>query len=61
MAGFGIAIAEIIAQSSFNVKQLMIGVPDTITTQIGKRDYLLKQHGMDASSIAKRVKSLIVN
>ncbi|WP_371412782.1 hypothetical protein [Candidatus Thioglobus sp. NP1] len=54
-------MAEIIAQSSFNVKQLMIGVPDTITTQIGKRDYLLKQHGMDASSIAKRVKSLIVN
>jgi transketolase len=61
IGGLGSAIAEIIAQSSFNVQQLMIGVPDTITTQIGKRDYLLKQHGMDASSIAKRVKSLIVN
>ena len=61
IGGLGSAIAEIIAQSSFNVQQLMIGVPDTITTQIGKRDYLLKQHGMDASSIAKRVKSFIVN
>jgi transketolase len=61
IGGVGSAVAEIIAQSTINVQLLMIGIPDIVTKQIGKRDYLLKGHNMDSKSIAKRVHSLIVN
>jgi len=61
IGGIGSAIAEIIAQSSSNSRQLIIGIPDVITTEIGKREYLLGHHNIDAKSIANRVKSFILS
>ena len=61
IGGLGSAISEIIAQSTINVQLLAIGIPDVVTKQIGKRDYLLGIHNMDSKSIAKRVHLLISN
>ena len=59
IGGIGSAVSEVIAQCQHNSQLLMIGIPDVIVTQIGKRDYLLKHYNMDAKSIANRVSSLM--
>jgi transketolase len=56
MGGLGSAIAEIIAINGIKSKLNIIGISDKITKEVGKRDYLLKQHKMDSENIAKRVK-----
>ncbi|MDC0553472.1 hypothetical protein OAO49_01055 [Candidatus Pseudothioglobus singularis] len=61
IGGLGSAIAETISQSTSSARQLIIGIPDIITKEIGKREYLLEQHGMDSQSIANRVKSFILS
>ena len=59
VGGLGNIISEIIAKNNADARLEIIGIPDIFTNIIGKRDYLLKQHNMDAENISARVHSLL--
>ena len=54
IGGLGSIVSEIIAKNNINSQLSIIGIPDVVTNIIGKRDYLLAHHKMDAVNIARR-------
>jgi len=59
IGGIGSAIAEIISQNDVTSRQLILGIPDSIIRQIGRRDFLLQKNNLDAKNISKRIISFI--
>jgi transketolase len=59
IGGLGSAVAETVSSLPSHPPLLMIGIQDIMTNIIGKRDYLLKYHQMDAKSIGKRVRNVL--
>ena len=56
IAGFGSAVAEIIAEMKDKRASLLkIGVNDEYSVKVGNQKYLRQQYGMDAKSIEKRI------
>lgn len=56
IAGFGSAVAEIIAEMKDKRASLLkIGVNDEYSVKVGNQKYLRQQYGMDAKSIVKRI------
>ncbi|MDI1246513.1 MAG: transketolase C-terminal domain-containing protein [Rhodoferax sp.] len=59
LGGLGSAIAEIAAELA-PVRLLRIGVQDRFSQHCGSYEYLLKEHGLDRSTIAQRVKAFLM-
>ena len=59
IGGLGSIVSEIIAKKNIDTRLEIIGIPDIFTNIIGKRDYLLKQHKIDAENISARVHLLL--
>ncbi|MDR0720136.1 MAG: transketolase family protein [Treponema sp.] len=55
--GLGGAVAEILAESGYKGKFARIGVADEFG-EVGTQDYLAKRFGLDAESIAGKIKAL---
>lgn len=59
IGGLGSTIAEIIAEESMNVLFKRIAVQDPITHFVGNQEYMRKKNGINATSIAKKIFSII--
>ena len=58
--GLGSAVAEVLAGAGANVRLVRLGFED-LYVGVGEREDLLRKHGLDAESVAKRVgKELIL-
>jgi len=55
IGGLGSAVAEILAQTSSHPPLLRIGIDDVMTNIIGKRNYLLSYHKIDAKGIVDQI------
>ena len=56
LGGFGSAVAEILAEvPQKKVRLLRIGICDNFCVEAGSREYLKKQSGIDAQTIARKV------
>ena len=56
--GLGSAVAEIVAELS-PVRVLRIGVPDRFSEHCGSYTYLLKEHGLDQTTVRDRIGEFI--
>lgn len=54
LGGLGAAITEITSEH-LPTRVLRIGVPDRFSTHCGTHAYLLKEHGLDTATVARRV------
>jgi transketolase len=52
LAGFGSAVAEVVAASGLPARLHRCGLPDTFAHAVGSREHLLRTYGLDAASIA---------
>jgi transketolase len=59
IGGLGSAIAELTSQDTSRPPLLRIGINDVITNIIGKRDYLLAHHKIDAKGIVLQINKFI--
>lgn len=55
VAGFGSAVAEVISDMNEHARLVRIGLNDTYSSLVGNQQYLRKQFGLDAQSIAERI------
>jgi transketolase len=56
VAGFGSAVAEVMAEMKANKAQLLrIGLNDEYSIKVGNQRYLREQYGMDGKSIAEKI------
>jgi transketolase len=53
--GLGAAVAEILAESSWQGSFKIIGIPDEYPKEIGSADYLRKKYRLDAEQITKYI------
>lgn len=53
-AGFGSLISEMVAESA-PTRVLRIGVQDRYSKDCGTYDFLMQEHGLDATSVAERI------
>ena len=58
--GFGSSVAEALVCGDGNAKLLRIAIPDTYCMEVGDQHYLRKFYGLDAVSIAKRIREALV-
>ena len=56
IGGLGSTVAELITQESVSSPLLKLGINDVITNIIGKRDFLLAYHQIDAKGIVLQTK-----
>jgi transketolase len=58
IGGLGSAVAELLAENSYQGKFRRIGIEDEFG-QVGTQDYLTKHYGLDAETIAAKTKGLL--
>ena len=61
VGGLGGAVAEVMAESGSSCKLMRIGLDDTYSSVVGSQDFLRRHYGMDAATIAKRVRNEMSN
>lgn len=59
IGGTGSAVAEIVAEAGVGAPLKRLGIRDRFTFEVGSRDWLLEQHGLDARSVADSVRTLL--
>jgi transketolase len=59
IGGLGSTVAELISQKSVHSPLLKLGIDDIMTNIIGKRDYLLAHHKIDAEGIVLQTKKFL--
>lgn len=57
--GIGTAIGEVLLESGYRGTFAKIGIPDQYATQVGDRDWLRREYGLDDKGIAERIKELL--
>lgn len=57
--GFGSAVAEVILDNGFKSQLVRIGIKNKFIEEVGTQSYLRKINGLDAESIANKVKEVI--
>lgn len=55
IGGVGSAIAEVLAESDWQGKFRIIGIPDEFSKEIGEADYLRNKYFIDKEGIAKKI------
>lgn len=55
VGGFGSAVAEVISDLREHARLVRLGLNDTYSSFVGNQQYLRKQFGLDAQSIAERI------
>lgn len=58
-AGFGSAVAEVIAESTAKARLTRIGLQDVYSGIVGSQTYLRHVYGMDSEAIVSRVESMV--
>lgn len=58
VGGLGGAVAEIMAESSQNVKLVRMGLNDQYGTVVGSQQYLREEYGISAKAIVERVRRI---
>ncbi len=57
--GLGSAVLEALSDMGLNTKVIRIGLQDKFVKEVGSQEYLRKLNGLDAESIAKRIKGIL--
>jgi transketolase len=57
--GLGSAMLEALSDMGLNTQVIRIGLQDKFVKEVGSQEYLRKLNGLDAESIAKRIKEVL--
>jgi transketolase len=58
--GLGSAVLEAISDMGLNTKVVRIGLQDKFVKEVGSQEYLRKLNGLDAESIANKIKEVLL-
>ena len=56
VGGFGSAVSEVLTDAGCGQKLLRLGLNDEYCSKVGSQTYLREQFGLDAKSVAEKVK-----
>jgi len=59
IGGLGGAVAEILCESSLDVRFRRLGVPSEFPSRVGDQEWFLRQYGLDIDGIARSVRRLL--